>query len=127
MRGVRSVLAVAVLATVLLVAGCSSAPSTPAGGSSSGSGATGGTASAPSAVSVSLMNSAFDPADITVAVGGTVTFTNNDAVDHTVTGDAFDSGVVSPGKSFSQKFPTAGTFPIRCKIHPMMAGSVTVK
>jgi len=123
MRGIRNVLLLTALVSVLFVAGCASTATTPATSGSAGSGAS----AVPAAVSVSMINATFDPSDITVAVGGTVTFTNNDSVDHTVTGDAFDSGVVAPGKSFSQKFPTAGTFPIRCKIHATMTGTVTVK
>jgi plastocyanin len=121
MRGIRSVLAVALLASVLLFAGCSSTSSAPS--TSSGS----ATSAVPSAVTVILRNMAFNPADVTVAVGGTVTFTNNDSVDHTVTGDSFDSGALAPGASFKQTFATAGSFPIHCTIHPSMTGNVTVK
>lgn len=121
MRHLRTIVAVIALASVVALVGCGGAPSTPAGGT----GGTGG--SGASAVSVSLKNMAFDPAVIDVAVGGTVTFTNNDSVDHTVTGASFDSGPLAPGATFSQTFATAGTFPIRCTIHPSMTASVNVK
>jgi plastocyanin len=74
-----------------------------------------------------MSNMAFSPSDVTVAVGGTVTWTNNDSVAHTATGDSFDSGSLAPGKSFSQTFTAAGTFPFHCSIHSGMTGTVTVK
>jgi plastocyanin len=78
-------------------------------------------------VTVSLENISFNPAQVDVAVGGTVTFMNNDSVQHNVAGDTWSSGPLDPGKSFSQTFPTAGSFPIRCTIHPSMTGTVNVK
>lgn len=120
MRDHRRIILIAAL-TVLLIAlaGCGS-------GSTSGS-STSGSSSGGSAVTVSLKNIAFDPSDITVSVGGTVTFVNNDAVAHNIAGDTWQSGSLDPGKSYAHTFPTAGTFPIRCIIHPSMTGSVTVK
>ena len=116
-----TLIAVAVaLVSLALLAGCSAAPS-------SSTTPTGGTGAAPSAVSVSLQNTAFNPADITVAVGGTVTFTNKDPMAHTVAGDGWASGTLAFGATFSHMFTTAGSFPIRCTIHPSMTANVTVK
>jgi plastocyanin len=39
----------------------------------------------------------------------------------------WDSGSVAPGGTFSMTFPTAGTFPYHCGIHPNMVGTVTVQ
>jgi plastocyanin len=63
-----------------------------------------------------------------VKVGTTVTWSNGDAVGHTVTADggAFDSGTIAPGTSFSRRFGSAGTFAYHCKIHPSMTGTITV-
>ena len=46
---------------------------------------------------------AFDPPHITILTGTTVTWRNGDSGNHTVTADAdaFDSGYVAPGGSFS--------------------------
>jgi len=112
-----AVVALSVVVAVTLSA-CASGGS---GGSSSG----GGTGS--TAVTVSMKNVAFSPSDVTVAVGGTVTFVNDDTVAHDVVGDSWDSGQLAPGASFAQTFPTAGTFAFHCSIHPSMTGSVTVK
>ncbi len=89
-------------------------------------------AASPAAASgsaVQIMNFAFAPASITVAVGASVTWTNNDAVAHTVTADdkSFDSGNLASGKTFSFTFTKAGTYPYHCTIHPNMKGAIVVK
>lgn len=72
--------------------------------------------------------SSFSPSNISVAVGGTVTWTNHDVTAHTTTNSAGAwNGSLAPGATFSRTFPTAGTFDYRCTIHPTMTGSVTVK
>ncbi len=128
MRDLRKILVIALIAAALtLLAGCSggSTPAPSGGTGSPGSGSSGGTPS--SSVAVSMQNFAFSPSDITVAVGGTVTFTNNDSTAHDVAGGSWDSGSLAPGATFSQTFTAAGTVPIRCTIHPSMTGTITVK
>ncbi len=82
-----------------------------------------------SARGVTISNFAFQPAQITVPVGTTVTFTNNDAMAHTVTSDAgiFDSGNLSTGQTYTYTFTKAGTCPYHCAIHRSMKGTVIVK
>ncbi len=79
--------------------------------------------------SVEIKNMAFSPSNISVTVGQTVTFTNNDSITHTVTADdnSFDSGNVAPGATFTKTFETAGSFSYHCSIHPSMKGIVEVK
>ena len=96
------------------------APSAPAAG-----------AQAQQSISVNIQNFAFDPPNITVAPGTTVTWTNNDSAPHTVTATdpagAFDSGTLRPGQSFSVTFTQPGTtYAYYCAIHPSMRGTVTV-
>jgi len=78
--------------------------------------------------SVSIRDLTFDPMIITVSSGTTVTWYNNDTVDHTVTSTAgpasFDSGVMAPGDTFSFTFTEAGTYDYYCTIHPSMRGQV---
>src|SRR5689334_22988331 len=76
-----------------------------------------------------LGNRAFNPDDLTVTVGSTVTWTNTDSIAHTSTSDTrvWDSGSVAPHAQFSMTFPTAGRFPYHCAIHPGMVGTVTVQ
>ena len=125
-----AVMALAVAALVV-VSGCSSATpaSTPAAtppAATSGSSST--TAPAAGGTAVTIANLAFSPATVTIKVGDTVTWTNNDSVPHTVTGTGWDLGQVAPGASVSHKFDTAGSFDYHCTIHPSMApGKVTVQ
>ncbi len=79
-------------------------------------------------VIVSIQDFAFNPPNITVAPGTTVTWVNNDSAPHTTTADdeMWDSETLQQGESFSFTFDTPGTFPYFCEIHPMMRGSVTV-
>ena len=78
---------------------------------------------------------AYQPNPVNVKSGGTVVWTNEDTVAHTVTsgsgfndqnlGREFDSGFL--GKSFSHIFFKPGVFPYFCEIHPTMVGKVVVK
>lgn len=76
-----------------------------------------------------MTTTAYAPNPITIAVGGTVTWMNNDNTAHTATATAgaFDSGTIAPGASFSRTFTAAGSFPYRCTLHPGMVGTVTVQ
>src|SRR5574338_267914 len=68
----------------------------------------------------------FSPRIIQVNQFDTVTWTNKDNTAHTVTGSAFDSGLVPSGNSFSHKFSENGTFGYACQLHPWMTGQVVV-
>jgi len=71
---------------------------------------------------------AYNPASIEVNVGDTVTWTNQDAVAHTVTSDdgAFAEPLPGSGGTATITFNTAGTFAYHCSIHPNMHGTVVV-
>ena len=79
-------------------------------------------------------NSCYDPSSTSVSVGGTITWKNGDTASHTVTSGTptdgpdgkFDSSLFGPGKTFSNKFDTAGTYNYFCMVHPWMKGTVTV-
>jgi plastocyanin len=75
-----------------------------------------------------LTNTAYSPNPITVAVGESVTWVNNDSVTHTTTSNnnVWDA-TLAPGGRFSRAFMTAGSFPYLCTIHPGMVGTVTVQ
>lgn len=97
---------------------------------SSGNGTTSTTISSPVSGSyVSLVNLAFSPATLTVKVGTTITWTNNDSMTHTVTSDngVFDSGNLTPGQTFSYTFNNTGTFTYHCVIHSYMKGTIIVQ
>ncbi len=82
-------------------------------------------AGAPATSGVSISDYLYVPARQTVAVGGTVTWTNNDRVTHTVTFDGADIKIKA-GETYSRTYPTAGTFPYLCSIHPGMNGTIEV-
>ena len=79
----------------------------------------------------------YDPSPANVAVGTTVTWTNDDATLHTATsgtglddpnsGKVFDSSYLSKGKTYQHTFDKAGTFDYYCTLHPFMVGQVVVK
>ena len=77
--------------------------------------------------SVSIKGMKFSPASLTVAAGDTITFTNGDAMPHTASGAAFDTGNIAPGKSKKVKVSAAGAHAYKCKLHPSMKGKVTAK
>jgi plastocyanin len=85
----------------------------------------------PSAVRVSIQNFAFEPNDLVVAGGTTVTWVNADDAPHTVTSTAspplLDSKTLRADDTFSFEFKAAGTYPYFCKAHPYMTGRVIVR
>jgi plastocyanin len=87
------------------------------------------TAPAPSGmITVDIRDHAFNPAQLNVAPGTTVTFVNNDTEPHTATADngLFDTGVLEPGSSFDVFFDGSGTVTYHCELHPDMQGSIVV-
>jgi plastocyanin len=96
-------------------------------GNSGGTGGTGGTD--PTTHSVDINGFAFNPSQLTIAVGDTVTWTNSDSTSHTATADdgTFDSGNLANGDTFSFTFTEAGTFSYTCSYHSSMTGSITVE
>jgi plastocyanin len=72
---------------------------------------------------------AYGPQKLTVKKGTTVTWTNNDTADHTVTagdGSGPMSELFGKGQSYSYTFSTVGTFNYFCEPHPYMKGTVVV-
>jgi plastocyanin len=80
---------------------------------------------------VSQKGRAFAERALAIAAGDTVEFTNEDEFLHQIYVDSptfnFDSYEQAPGQTIAVKFPTAGTFEVRCHIHPKMLLVVTVK
>jgi len=63
----------------------------------------------------------FIPAEITVNRGESVTVTNDDEFIHQIYNpDLFDTEERRPGQTLREAFPRAGTFEVRCHIHPKM-------
>lgn len=79
--------------------------------------------------SVAITNFAFVPPTLSVASGATVTWTNGDDVQHTVTaddGDSFESNLLGKGQAFQLTAPAPGTYTYHCALHPFMKGTLTV-
>jgi type VI secretion system secreted protein Hcp len=88
---------------------------------------------------VKIVDFAFQPADVTIKVGDTVTWTNTGLSEHTTTSGTtsggvrhpdslWDSGPLLTGRTFSHTFTKAGAFPYYCNFHfTSMVGMVTVQ
>jgi plastocyanin len=76
---------------------------------------------------VTIANFEFDPASVTIQVGDSVTWTNQDSTAHTATGASFDTGNLGNGESGTVTFDTEGSFDYVCTIHPTMTGTVVVE
>ena len=83
-----------------------------------------------------MKNIQFDPKDISVKAGETITFTNDEAIPHDVhktsgPGDDFSSGEtggMQEGDTFELTLDKAGKYGYVCNVHaPGMAGTITVK
>jgi plastocyanin len=77
---------------------------------------------------VTIQNFKFDPTPVTIHVGDTVTWTNEDSVQHSATanGGSFNTGLLSKGQSGSHTFTQPGTYAYICEIHPYMHGTIVV-
>ena len=77
---------------------------------------------------VLISSNSFNPNSLMVNVGETVTWVNNDAINHTVTSStgAWTSRTLTPGQSFTHTFTQAGTFSYSCTIHPSMTANIVV-
>ena len=88
-------------------------------------------ARAASAYHVTLKTYAFHPAALSVRVGDTVTWTNQDTAGHNVVTTSGPASLHSPmlvkGASWSFTFRVAGTYAYYCSVHPDMRGSVVVE
>ena len=71
------------------------------------------------------MNS-FSPSSLTVSAGTTITWTNKDAVAHTVTSNSslFESGSMGKNDKFSFTFSDVGSYPYHCRFHSGMNGTI---
>jgi plastocyanin len=78
---------------------------------------------------VVIDNFTFTPDAITITVGTTVTWHNQDDTPHTVTAadKQFGSKGLDTGDQFAYRFTAAGVYTYFCSIHPMMVGHIIVK
>lgn len=114
------------LVSLILVVGCTSSPGP--GGATPGGPTPGQPGGGGGEEEVEIVNFAYEPATLEVSAGTTVTWTNMDSADHTVTfdDDSVDSGNMANGATFEHTFDSAGEFAYHCEIHPTMTATVTV-
>jgi plastocyanin len=131
-RSIRlSFVAGLVATTALVVAGCASGAATSAPASGGTESAAAGGPCTPSTeigtVAVDISGFAF-PAEVEAEAGETISWTNNDAAQHTVTLD--DGSCTTPQFSTdatgSLTFTQAGTYAYHCNVHPNMTGRIVI-
>jgi plastocyanin len=80
------------------------------------------------AAAVHIDNFVFEPAELTVKVGTTVTWTNRDDIPHVVvSAGKFRSKTMDTDDTFSFTFTAAGEYKYFCALHPHMTGTIKVE
>lgn len=139
LRSARALTAALLCAGAFVIAGCggdddsdttAAAGNTAAETAAGDSGSGGGDAAAVEAAKVDIADFKYDPPEVTIKAGGSVTWTNSDVAKHTASGepvgDGFDTGTLNKGDSMEVAFDQAGTFKYVCLFHQFMTGTVTV-
>jgi plastocyanin len=129
---ILAVLVTAGLAIAAVVAAATSGDDSPAATSPPSTvvaSATSASAAPAGEAAATIVDFAFDPDPISVKVGQSVTWTNADAVDHSVkAGDgSFDSGSLAKEQAFTATFSAPGSYSYLCGIHDSMTGTVVVE
>ncbi|HEY3146673.1 MAG TPA: plastocyanin/azurin family copper-binding protein [Dongiaceae bacterium] len=81
-------------------------------------------------VTVGQAGKMFNPETVTVKVGDSVKFNNDDTVTHAVMIEgptATNVGAIKPGEAKSVSFDQAGTYEVKCAIHPKMKLTIKVQ
>jgi plastocyanin len=78
---------------------------------------------------IQIKRTGFVPASVTINQDDSITWTNNDTIDHQVVanGGQFASAVLKPGKSYTRAFRSGGTFRYHDALHPTLKGTVIVR
>lgn len=83
----------------------------------------------PGAAVISISKFAFAPAELTIAPGDTIEWSNDDVFRHTTLADsgAWSSPELRRGDRFVFVPAKAGRFPYHCAPHPVMSGIIVVQ
>jgi plastocyanin len=123
----KMMMSVAVLALVAAACGGDESSTTTAPSAATTTEASGPVGGPGETVALSIRGVAFRPDTITVLVGTTVEWTNEDSTEHTVSAsDGSFNGSVAGGATFEAQMDTPGIFEYVCQIHAGMAGEVVV-
>ncbi len=78
---------------------------------------------------IKIDNFVFSPNPLTVPVGSTIRWTNQDDIPHNVVSDdkSFKSKALDTDETFTYTFTQPGTYTYFCSIHPKMTGKVIVQ
>jgi plastocyanin len=112
------------MAIAIAMVGCGGGADT----SSSSTGTAAASSSGPTAVAIADYK--YEPADLTVAAGTTIEFTNQDSTPHTATSKqsgVFETDSIDTGKTATVKLDKPGTYAYYCAFHPFMKGTITVE
>jgi plastocyanin len=86
-----------------------------------------GQAAGPAAHTVVMEAVSFQPAELTLRLGESVTWRNADPFPHTATGAAFDSKSMAGGASWTYRPQARGELPYVCTLHPTMKAILRVE
>jgi plastocyanin len=80
-------------------------------------------------VTVSIKRAGFTPKTVNINQDDSVTWTNNDTINHQVVANngSYASPILGPGKAWTHQFRSGGTFRYHDSLHPALGGSVVVK
>ena len=80
-------------------------------------------------VTVSIKRAGFTPKTVNINQDDSVTWTNNDTINHQIVANngSYASPILGPGKSWTRKFGNGGTFNYHDSLHPALKGTVVVK
>ena len=123
----RRLVATAALLTAIAFGACSDDDGTGGDGGGAPAASANGSAEA-GGDAVLIEDFVFQPADLEIEAGTTVTFTNKDEFAHTATArdKSFDSGNLEQDAAFEHTFEEVGSFEYLCDIHNSMTGTITV-
>jgi plastocyanin len=85
---------------------------------------------APVPITIKIDNFTFNPPNLVIPAGTTVTWVNEDDVPHTAVSDdhkSFRSKPLDTDDRYSFTFAAPGTYPYFCSIHPHMTAKIIVK
>lgn len=90
--------------------------------------ACGSSGRAPEVHHVDIEEMQYVPAELSVAIGDIITWTNRDVVPHTVTAAGiFDSQLIASKQRWTYTVTAAGELPYVCTYHPTMQAKLTVR
>jgi plastocyanin len=80
-------------------------------------------------ITVSIVDNAFEPEELSVSAGRAVRFVNNGDTKHTASADdgSWGTGTLNPGENFTRYFHEEGEYDYHCAYHESMTGTLTIE